>query len=119
MTQIVTRQVDGITIVEVPRHIMLASSHGPVYTELREVTAELIANGHKKIVFNLSQSEVICPGGIGELIRGFRSARDCGGELKLSNVQPKVRQVLQITHLLTIFDIHEDETDAVRSFGAA
>jgi anti-sigma B factor antagonist len=116
---IVTREVDGITIVDVPRYIMLASSHGPVYTELREVTAELIANGYKKIVFNLSQSEVICPGGIGELIRGFKSVRECGGQLKLSNVQPKVRQVLQITHLLKIFDIHDDETNAVRSFGAA
>ena len=61
MAQIVTRQVDGITIVDVPRYIMLASSHGPVYTELREVVAELIANGRKKIVFNLSQSGPFVP----------------------------------------------------------
>ena len=111
--------MDGIIIVDVPRHIMLASSHGPAYTELREVVAELIANGNKKIVFNLSQSEAICPGGIGELISGFRSVRDCGGQLKLSNVQPRVRQVLQITYLLKIFDIHEDEASAIQSFGAA
>lgn len=64
MTQIVTREVDGITIVDVPRYIMLASSHGPVYTELREIVADLLANGHKKFVFDLSQSEAICPGGI-------------------------------------------------------
>ncbi len=59
--QIVTWPVDGITIVDVPRYTMLASSHVPVYTELREVVAERIANGHKKIVFNLSQSGAIVP----------------------------------------------------------
>src|ERR1700751_238846 len=50
---IVTRQVDEITIVDVPRYTMLAPSHVPVYSELREVLAERIANGRKKIVFNL------------------------------------------------------------------
>ena len=59
--RIVTWPVDGITIVDVPRYTMLASSHVPVYTELREVVAERIANGHKKIVFNLSQSGAIVP----------------------------------------------------------
>jgi anti-anti-sigma factor len=119
MTQIVTRQVDGVTIVDVPRYIMLASSHGPVYTELREIVADLLANGHKKFVFDLSQSEAICPGGIGELIRGFKSVRECGGQSKLANVQPRVLAVLKLTHLETVFDIQKDEASAIQSFGAA
>jgi anti-anti-sigma regulatory factor len=52
-------------------------------------------------------------------MQGIRSVRDCGGQLKLSNVQPRVRQVLQITYLLKIFDIDEDEASAIQSFGAA
>ena len=61
VAQIVTQQVDGITIVDVPRYTMLASSHVQVYTELREVVAERIANGRKKIVFNLGQSGPFVP----------------------------------------------------------
>ena len=118
-TRLVTREKGGVTIVEVPKHIMLASSHGPDYPELREVVAHLLANGHKKIVFDLSQSEAICPGGIGELIRTFTSIGKCGGQSKLANVQPRVLAVLKLTHLETVFDIQKDEASAIQSFGTS
>ena len=81
--------------------------------------AILIKDGNKKILLNLRDVDYIDSSGLGELVNAFTSMRSQGGELKLLNLTKRVRALLQITKLLTIFDITDDEAISVKSFSPA
>ena len=107
-----TRQVSGITIVDMSGRITLGE--GSVI--LREAVKDLLAKGQKKILLNLGDVTYIDSSGIGELVSAFTSVRNQGGELKLLNLTKKVHDLLQITKLYTVFDIKDDEASAVQSY---
>ena len=107
-----SRVVDGVTIVDCSGRITLGE--GSVI--LRDTVRDLLGKGNKKIVLNLQDVNYIDSSGIGELVSSFSSVRNRGGELKLLNLTKKVHDILIITKLYTVFDIHSDETTAVRSF---
>ena len=75
--------------------------------------------GHKRIILNLGDVSYIDSSGIGELVSGFTTVKNQGGELKLLNLTKKVHDLLQITKLYTVFDVHSDEQAAIRSFSLA
>ena len=106
------RQVNGVTIVDMSGRITLGE--GSVI--LRDSIKDLLGKGQKKILLNLGDVSYIDSSGIGELVSAFTSVRNQGGELKLLRLTKKVHDLLQITKLYTVFDIKDDETDAVRSF---
>ncbi len=108
-----SRQVDGVTIVDLSGRITLGEG-GVV---LRDTVKELSAQGHKKILLNLGDVTYIDSSGLGELIGAFTSVRNAGGELKLLNLTKRVHDLLQITKLYTVFDVSDDETSAIKSFG--
>ena len=68
------------------------------------------------ILLNLSGVTHVDSCGLGELIASFVSARAKGGDLKLLKVTDSLREVMSLTHLLTVFDVYEDETEALASF---
>jgi anti-sigma B factor antagonist len=107
-----SRQVDGVTIVDCSGRITLGE--GSVI--LRDMVRDLLAKGSKKIVLNLAEVNYIDSSGIGELVSAFTTTRNHGGELKLLNLTKKVNDLLQITKLYTVFDVKNDEADAVKSF---
>ena len=107
-----TRQVDGVTIVDLSGRITL----GEGSTMLRDIVRDLVSKGNKKILLNLADVTYIDSSGIGELVSAFTSVRNGGGELKLLNLTKKVHDLLQITKLYTVFDIRDDETAAIQSF---
>ena len=107
-----TRQVDGVTIVDLSGRITLGE--GSVI--LRDTVREVIGQGNKKILLNLGDVTYIDSSGIGELVSAFTSVRNQGGELKLLNLTKKVHDLLQITKLYTVFDIKDDEAGAIKSF---
>ena len=107
-----TRQVDGVTIVDLSGRITL----GEGSTMLRDIVRDLIAKGQKKILLNLGDVNYIDSSGIGELVSAFTTVRNGGGELKLLNLTKKVHDLLQITKLYTVFDIKDDEAAAIQSF---
>ena len=107
-----TRQVDGITIVDLSGRITL----GEGSVVLRDTIRDVVAAGNKKILLNLGDVTYIDSSGIGELVSSFTSVRNQGGELKLLNLTKKVLDLLQITKLYTVFDINDDEAQAVASF---
>lgn len=107
-----TRQVDGITIVDLSGRITL----GEGSVVLRDTIRDVVAAGNKKILLNLGDVTYIDSSGIGELVSSFTSVRNQGGELKLLNLTKKVHDLLQITKLYTVFDIKDDEAQAVASF---
>jgi anti-sigma B factor antagonist len=110
-----SRQVNGVTIVDLSGRITL----GEGSAMLRDIVRELVSKGQKSIVLNLGDVSYIDSSGIGELVSAYTTVRNAGGELKLLNLTKKVNDLLQITKLYTVFDIKDDETAAVSSFGAA
>ena len=107
-----TRQVDGVTILDLSGRITL----GEGSVTLRDSVRDLQAKGSKKILLNLENISYIDSSGIGELVSAFTSVKNSGGELKLLHLTKKVHDLLQITKLYTVFDIHDDEAHAVASF---
>ncbi len=107
-----TRQVDKVTIVDISGRITL----GEGSSTLREAVRDLLSKGQKKILLNLGDVSYIDSSGIGELVSSFTSVNNQGGQLKLLNLQKKVHDLLQITKLYTVFEVHTDEAAAVRSF---
>ncbi len=108
-----TRQVDGITIVDLSGRITL----GEGSVVLRDTIRDLLSKGSKKLLLNLAEVTYIDSSGIGELVSAFTTVRNQGGELKLLNLTKKVHDLLQITKLYTVFDVKDDEAAAVSSFG--
>jgi len=107
-----TRQVDGVTIVDLSGRITL----GEGSVVLRDTIKDLLSKGQKKILLNLGDVSYIDSSGIGELVSAFTSVRNQGGELKLLHLTKKVHDLLQITKLYTVFDVKDDEAQAIAAF---
>jgi anti-sigma B factor antagonist len=107
-----SRQVDGVTIVDLSGRITL----GEGSVVLRDTVRDLVSAGNKKILLNLGEVTYIDSSGIGELVSAFTSVRNQGGELKLLHLTKKVHDLLQITKLYTVFDIKDDEATAIQAF---
>ena len=107
-----TREVSGVTIVDLSGKITL----GEGGLTLREEVHKLLAEGKKKIVLNLADVNYIDSSGLGELVSAYTAVKNAGGELKLLNLTSKVRDLLVITKLVTVFDVKDDEAAAVSSF---
>ena len=107
-----TRQVQDVTIVDLGGRITL----GEASVAVRDLINNLISKGNKKILFNLAEVNYIDSSGIGVLVSSFTSVRSQGGELKLVNMTKRIRDLLQITKLYSLFDIKDDEATAVASF---
>jgi anti-sigma B factor antagonist len=84
---------------------------------LRNLVCDLLSKGHKQILLNLGDVHCIDSAGLGSLVSAFTSVRKQEGELKLPNLTNRVRDVMQITKLYTVFDIMNDEAVGVKSFG--
>jgi len=108
-----TRQVAGVTIVDISGRIVL----GEESAKLRKLVCDLLDRGQKNILFNLADVNYIDSSGLGNMVGSFTSVRKQGGELKLLHLTTKVQDLMQITRLYTVFDIMDDEAEAVRSFG--
>ena len=107
-----TRQIQDVTIVDLSGQIKL----GEGSSVLRDTVKDLLAKGHRKILLNLGEITYIDSGGIGELISAFTSTRNQGGELKLLRLTKKIHDLLQITKLYTVFDMRDDEAEALAAF---
>jgi anti-sigma B factor antagonist len=106
------RDAGPVTVVDLSGRITL----GDGSALLRKLVRELLDDQRVKILINLSDVDYIDSSGIGELVSGYTSVKNRGGELKLLNLTKKVHDLLQITKLFTVFDVHSDEPTAVRSF---
>ncbi len=107
-----TREVGGVSVIDLSGKITL----GDGSITLRDAIKDAMAKGQKKILLNLADVNYIDSSGIGELVSGFTSVRNSGGELKLLQLTKKVKDLLQITKLYTVFDVYDDETSALGSY---
>jgi len=106
------REAGNVTVIDVSGRITL----GEGSATLRQMIRDLLGKGQKRIVINLGDVSYIDSSGIGELVSGYTTVKGQGGELKLLNLTKKVHDLLQITKLYTVFDVHNDEQSAIRSF---
>ena len=85
---------------------------------LRDAVDELLAEGRRRILLNLSEVSFLDSAGVGELVAGLKTARRFQAELKLLNVGERVYSTLDMARLLPTFEIYNDESEAVRSYSA-
>ena len=106
------REMGAVTVIDA-RGNLAAGVGGTV---LRDILHVLVNKGQKKFLLNLAGVNFIDSFGIGELARSYATVRRRGGELKLLHVTETVHHVLQITRLVTLFEIHTDEQTAIGRF---
>jgi len=109
---IATRQLDGVTILDLSGRITL----GEGSVQLRDAIRDLISKGVKNILLSLGDVNYIDSSGLGELVSAFTTAKNQNADVKLLNLTKKVKDVLQVTKLYTVFDIYDDEASAIASF---
>ncbi|HKI86639.1 MAG TPA: STAS domain-containing protein [Thermoanaerobaculia bacterium] len=83
---------------------------------LREAVQTALEDGARNMVINLEGTSTIDSSGIGELVSAFTSVKNRGGALKLVHLPPKVHDILQITQLVTVFEVYDNEDEALASF---
>jgi anti-sigma B factor antagonist len=110
--KLASRQVGDVTVIDAAGRITL----GEGASAFRDTIRDLAVKGNKKILLNLADVSYIDSSGIGEMVSGFTTITNGGGKLKLLNLNKRVKDLLQITKLYTVFDAYEDEAAAVRSF---
>jgi anti-sigma B factor antagonist len=106
------REVDGASVVALDGRIVLGDESQALRVKLKS----LIAEGNKKIVLNVNNIKYIDSAGLGILVSAHVCAKAQGASLKLSNLGSKFQEVLQITKLLTVFDVYNTEAAAIASF---
>jgi len=106
-----TRQVDGVLVVDCSGRVMF----GEESASLRDMVKKLLAQS-PKVVLNLREVNYIDSGGLGTLVSLYTTARNAGGAVKLARLSQRVGDLLQITKLLTIFEVFDDEEVAAQSF---
>jgi anti-sigma B factor antagonist len=110
-----TRQAGDVTVMDVSGRVTL----GEGASALRNAIRALAREGHQKILLNFSDVNYIDSSGLGVLVSAFATLTNQGGQLKLLNVMARVKDLLLITKLYTVFEVFEDEKTALRSFEAA
>jgi anti-sigma B factor antagonist len=106
------REVDGVIVVALDGRIVL----GEETNAFREKIKSLLAAGRKKLLLNLDNITLIDSTGLGTLVSAHHSAASRGASLRLCKLGTKFQEVLQVTKLLTVFDVSDTEADGVRSF---
>jgi anti-sigma B factor antagonist len=110
---IVNKQVGDVSVVALKGRIVL----GEGSSALRERVKNLVEDGKKKIVLNMTNVTYIDSAGLGTLVAAHVSAKKVGTALHLSDLGTKFHEVLQLTRLLTVFNVYATEAEAISSFG--
>ena len=110
--KVTVRERDGVTILDLKGK----NTIGVGDVALREAVQEALSAGARNILINMKDVSTIDSSGIGELVAAYTTVTNRGGKLRLFDIPPKVGDILMITQLVTVFDILDDEEEAVASF---
>ncbi len=106
------REQGDVRIVDVSGRLTM----GEGANTLASTVHQMATAGQKKMVLNLREVSVLDSAGIGVLVSTFASVNNQGGHLKLENLSSRVKNLLLLTKLYTVFEVYEDEASAVSSF---
>src|SRR4051794_36576819 len=107
-----SRNVNGVEIIKLDGKITIGSGD----QQLREVISNAINQGKNNILLDMSGVTVIDSSGIGELVGSYTTVTNRGGKLKLLHLPAKLNELLHVTQLITVFEVHENEQEALGSF---
>jgi len=113
--KVTKRTVDGILAFECNGRIVF----GDESSLLRDEVKKAIADGNKRIVLNLAEVNYIDSGGLGTLVALHTTAHNAGGTIKLASLTKRVGDLLQVTKLLTVFEVYNSEYEALEAFRTA
>ena len=108
------RVVGGISILDLSGKIVLGEGD----LQVKERIKDLLGDGQRKILLNLADVNYIDSAGLGALISSYTTVRREGGSLKLVNLTKRIKDLLAITKLITVFETFESEAEAIASFGS-
>jgi anti-sigma B factor antagonist len=107
------RQADnGVEVIKLEGKITIGSGD----SQLRDVISNSLSSGHQKILLDMSGVTTIDSSGIGELVGSYTTVTNKGGKLKLLHLPAKLNELLHVTQLITVFEVYENEKEAVESF---
>lgn len=107
-----SRSTDGVEIIKLEGKITIGAGD----QQLREVIGNAINSGRTNILLDLSGVTTIDSSGIGELVGSYTTVTNRGGKLKLLHLPAKLNELLHVTQLITVFEVYENEADALKSF---
>ena len=110
--KITARQSGKVTILDLDGKITIGTGD----QALRDSIHQQMHDGKKELLLNARKVTTIDSSGVGELVAAFTTVANRGGKLKLLNLPPKLSDILQITQLITVFEVYENEQEAVGSF---
>jgi anti-sigma B factor antagonist len=110
--RITSGEVDGLTVLWLDGRIVLGEETGA----LRDLVKDLMAQGKKKLILNMNNVTLIDSAGLGALVAAYSSTKSGGASLRLCHLGTKFNELLQITKLITLFDVYNTQADAIRSF---
>lgn len=108
------REVNDVRVLDLEGKITIGSGD----VQLRQLVEESLHSGRTKILLNLKGVTHIDSSGIGEMVGCYTTVARRGGAMKLLNLPPKINDLLQVTQLITVFDVFDNEGEAVASFNA-
>jgi anti-sigma B factor antagonist len=112
MSMVLTpRRLDDVVILDLSGRITM----GEGTLILRDQIQKLLRAGDRKVLLNLADVDYIDSSGLGELVTSFTTVRNQSGQLKLLNLTRRVQDLLQITKLLTVFEVFNNETAALKT----
>jgi anti-sigma B factor antagonist len=106
------RTTDGVEIISLQGKITIGSGD----SQLREVITNALNAGKMKLLLDMSGVTTIDSSGIGELVGSYTTVTNRGGKLKLLHLPAKLNELLHVTQLITVFEVYENEPDALKSF---
>jgi len=107
------RTIGDITVIDIEGRITIDDGAD----QFRDRVRGVLRDGHVKLILNFRQASYIDSTALGEIVRSYTSATRKGGTLKLLSVPPRVHELLVVTKLLSVFDLFDDEAEAIKSFG--
>jgi anti-sigma B factor antagonist len=102
----------NVAVLNLHGNIRLGENNNEIHNTLRF----LIEKGERQILLNFTDVTYIDSGGLGELVAGFTTLKVNGGELKIFGLTGRVREIMEITGLVALFEVFDDEQEAIESF---
>jgi anti-sigma B factor antagonist len=112
--KLTTQTNDGILVVDCVGRIVFGEESSLLRESMKKAIAE-----NNQVVLNLGEVSYIDSGGLGTLVALRATALNAGGTIKLANLTKRVGDLLQVTKLLTVFEVFNSEEEAVASFRTA
>lgn len=112
MVNINEREAGGVTVLDLEGNIIMGGGSDRLGAELRRLAAE----GRRRVLLNFDGVKYLDSSGVGELVSGSQALAKSGGSLRFLNLSPKVREVMALASMLSLFEVYDDEKEALADF---